>query len=72
MSKKAKILSFVSACGCVITAFAALAIVRARSMTAREACIQNLRQIDAAQAQWTVEQATNTSAASTKNTPTTQ
>ena len=56
MSKKSKILIGVSGVACALLGFGVVAYIRARSMTGREACIQNLRAIDAAKQRWAFEQ----------------
>lgn len=52
----AKILIVASTVGCVAAALGAVTFIRARSTTAREARIENLRQIDAAKERWALEE----------------
>ena len=55
MSIKTKILAVVA--GAILALAGFTALIRARSMTAREACIENMRQIEGARATWNLPSA---------------
>jgi len=53
MSMKTKVLAVVT--GAILALGGLTAFIRARSMTAREACIENMKQIEDARATWNLQ-----------------
>lgn len=67
MSQKTRILIVISAVSCVLAAVVIPNFIRARSATASNACINNLRQIESAKQQWALENMKTANDASTWN-----
>ena len=61
MSNRSKTVIVAAGVAGILAAWGTLTCIRARSTSSRDACIQNLRMIEAAKQQWELEKAQTTS-----------